>query len=775
MSLSISDSNVSLPKTNSSETVAFVGARFTKEEYDLAFAVQAIRAGLLTERQLKSALANWTIHGEIALAEQLQTHGLVSPEDRERCEAAATASLNELHAKPAAQNVSSESAPRPGLQHVDGNGRLARVLGMADDQAPNQVELRSAVTRLTLVRKLGQGGFGTVWLARDENLQRYVALKEVTCTEGAGGPAVARFRREAEITGRLEHPGIVPVYESGEDQETERVFYTMRFLGKQTLHNAIQEYHERREAGEDDPMLLRNLLTAFVNVCQAIGHAHSRKVIHRDLKPENVAIDNFGQVIVIDWGLAKILDETRAEHTTSLRPQDGADSQTAAGQVFGTPLYMAPEQAAGRLDEVDERTDIYGLGAILFAILTGIAPHERSRPDAANSGFRGLITAIASKPTPLAREANPQVDPALEAICARAMAKRRYARYQTASELAEEIQRWMAGELVKAYRQTRSQQIGRWIKQHPRMSQAVATLLMLALVTAVVLVSTAYHSTVAARSARFDVLKGDAREIEVQFASTVDHLAKNVRFMSNVPPVPGIIAARAPQTDSKAESEETWRSRLELIYEGLLRANRDYLAVAYLSAQMGSVHDIVRVERQITDPMFIRRIPRSRLTERKGDPFFDEVLALNPGEVVLVIAESQADGAGPNRSRPHIVGAVPVYDEAKGNVFGLVQVETDLTAECARILERLGGRQAEIFITNQRGQVWVTSRPGHGVQSESATVNVATLVSYVTEFFQPDNVEPILFLPERGLIANRIPLNRFGSRSGLGVVLRLVD
>src|SRR5262249_34864491 len=159
------------------------------------------------------------------------------------------------------------------LQRVDESGRVAKLLGIAAAGAATQTGMRTAVIRLTLIRKLGQGGLGTVWLARDENLQRYVALKEMSRTAEGNDSAVARFHREAEITGRLEHPGIVPVYEFGEDQQTQRVFYTMRFLGKQTLQEAVLEYHERREAGDADPMILRNLLTAFVSICQAIGHA----------------------------------------------------------------------------------------------------------------------------------------------------------------------------------------------------------------------------------------------------------------------------------------------------------------------------------------------------------------------------------------------------------------------------------------------------------------------------------------------------------------------
>ena len=185
----------------------------------------------------------------------------------------------------------------------------------------------------------------------------------------------------------------------------------MRFLGKQTLQDAITEYHERRDEGDDDPMLPRHLLTSFVSVCQAIGHAHSRNVIHRDLKPENIAVDSFGQVIVIDWGLAKVLDEAMpGDNIADATLMDNSDGErTIAGQVLGSPLYMAPEQAAGRIDEVDERTDIYGLGAILFSILTGYAPHEQSQASSGSTTTRDLITAIASGPTPRVRNTNPEV------------------------------------------------------------------------------------------------------------------------------------------------------------------------------------------------------------------------------------------------------------------------------------------------------------------------------------------------------------------------------
>ena len=245
--------------------------------------------------------------------------------------------------------------------------------------------------------------------------------------------------------------------------------------------------------------------------------------------------------------------------------------------------------------------------------------------------------------------------------------------------------------------------------------------------------------------------------------------------MSNVPPIQGIVVARAATPNSEAESEETWRARLEMIYEGLLRANRDYLAVVYLSVEMGSAEELVRVERHTTDPAFIRRVPKGRLAQRKGGAFFDEVRALSPGEVKLVIDESGANVERRNGFRPRLIGAVPVYDEARGNVFGLVTIETDAVADAEQILDRLSDRQTEVFITDARGRIWVASLPGRGVQVESGAANVSTFVPAARAFFNPENVELTLVIPEQGAIANRIRLNQFDVAGSIAVVLHLAD
>src|SRR5262249_36552688 len=230
--------------------------------------------------------------------------------------------------------------------------------------------------RYTLIRVHATGGMGKVWLARDDHLGREVALKELG-DEQAGHPAAwARFVREARITGQLEHPGIVPVYELARRPENQQPFYTMRFVEGRTLSGAATDFHQRRSLGQAQSLELRALLNAFVTICNAVAYAHARGVVHRDLKGNNVLLGEFGEVIVLDWGLAKVLGQTEQE--VRRRPvqdnQDPALQGTLQGAVMGTPEYMAPEQAAGQLDRIDQRTDVYGLGGILYELLTGQPP-----------------------------------------------------------------------------------------------------------------------------------------------------------------------------------------------------------------------------------------------------------------------------------------------------------------------------------------------------------------------------------------------------------------
>ncbi|MCR9201841.1 MAG: serine/threonine protein kinase [Planctomycetaceae bacterium] len=498
---------------------------------------------------------------------------------------------------------------------------------MSRPAALEEPEDRTLASRFVLTRKIGKGGLGTVWLAKDEKLQRSVALKEMNPEAAEFPRAWERFQREAEITGQLEHPNVVPLYQFGMDRNTGQPFYAMRFVGKKTLVDAIEAYHDRKEAGEDVTMDLHHLLTAFIGVCQAIAYAHSRGVIHRDLKPENVALDNFGQVIVLDWGLAKVTDDFESDGALSGVLSDHSSAgKTMAGEVIGTPLYMAPEQAAGRLDDIDPRTDVYGLGAILFAMLTGAAPHQNSSMDNGSSvPIPDLLKNIAEQPTPMVREYRSDIPADLAHICEKAMQFKAHSRYQSALDVAEAVQQWMAGRSERRQKYANS--------------------------------------------------RSEGRELRAAMLSAIRDLERNARFMSSLPPIQGIVNAVSDRDGG--DDISVWRERLAVIYKGLLKTNSDFSAVSYASADGTSYKELIRLERQASDSSNVRSIPASRLAS--GDLTFcmQKALEGNPDEVYVALS-SECPPPGEARKVGRITAAVPVFDEVTEEVFGFVMIEACL-------------------------------------------------------------------------------------------------
>jgi eukaryotic-like serine/threonine-protein kinase len=329
----------------------------------------------------------------------------------------------------------------------------------------------------------GKGGLGQVWLAQDTVLRRAVALKEPRHKVEMNDRAWQQFIMEARITGQLEHPNIIPIYELFEEPSAREVFYTMRYLDGQTLAGAIKAFHERNDEITKDTITLRSLLTAFVSICNAIAYAHSRGVIHRDLKPSNVMLGGFGEVLVLDWGLAKVIGNADSNAKIVRLPQSSDHEDTQAGHVKGTLFYMAPEQAQGRVDLVDSRTDIYGLGSILYAILTGQEPH---RGDANSEGTQDVIQRIVDLPTPLARTKKQSIPLPLNAVCAKAMEKERSERYRTALELAKDVERWLADEEVSVYCDPWSVRLIRWTRRNRTWAISLAGSLLMVTCVAVI-------------------------------------------------------------------------------------------------------------------------------------------------------------------------------------------------------------------------------------------------------------------------------------------------
>ncbi|HEU4511233.1 MAG TPA: serine/threonine-protein kinase [Pyrinomonadaceae bacterium] len=264
-------------------------------------------------------------------------------------------------------------------------------------------------TKYTFVKELARGGMGTVYLAQDTELDRHVAIK-VLNTPDVTEELRDRMVREAQIIARLEHPGIVPVHDVGVLPDG-RVFYAMKYV----RGSRLDEYAVENTS-------VRDRLRKFQAVCDAVAFAHSHGVIHRDLKPQNIMIGAFGEVLVLDWGVAKILG-----HGFSRMNTDWAE-----GTVVGTRDYMSPEQAAGEIEQLDERTDIYSLGAVLQFLLSNKRPGEA-------------------------------VSKAAGAICSKAMARRPDDRYSSASELSADIGHLLDAEPVSAYRESAFEKVSRWI------------------------------------------------------------------------------------------------------------------------------------------------------------------------------------------------------------------------------------------------------------------------------------------------------------------------
>ena len=312
-------------------------------------------------------------------------------------------------------------------------------------------------TRYRLLERVARGGMGVVYAAEDEKLQRRVALK-VLDVPGTEGDLANRLIREAHVLAKLEHPGIVPVHDVGTLADG-RVFYTMKFVEGQRLDQYIASVNS-----------VPDRLRLFLRICDAVGFAHARGVLHRDLKPANIMVGPFGEVLVMDWGLAKILrgehsnaaPEADPEATIFEKPKQDATASNATetsvitghGTVMGTPGYMSPEQARGDVEHLDERSDIYSLGALLRFLLAG-------EPE--------TISMTGARP----------LDKSLAAICAKATAAAAGERYPKVQELALDVSRYLDGLAVGAHRESVFEKARRFYRRYRFFILLIATYLVM--------------------------------------------------------------------------------------------------------------------------------------------------------------------------------------------------------------------------------------------------------------------------------------------------------
>lgn len=330
-----------------------------------------------------------------------------------------------------------------------------------------------------------RGGLGAVYQAQDVELNRIVALKEILPDHADNPRLKEKFVFEAEVTGSLEHPGIVPVYGFGRYQDGQP-YYAMRFIRGNSFRSAIASFHEENEDPSSrtfDRREFRRLLRRLIDACNAIDYAHTHGVLHRDIKPANIMLGEFGETLVVDWGLAKLMDRHRIGAETSVRrrlKRSGNATRESERSAVGTPMYMSPEQAQGNNDHLDGRTDVYSLGAVLFNIVSGQHPVE-------GDSTREIISKVRNGKIRGLEDAESAAPKALGSICRKAMAHDPEDRYATAGQLADDIDRWLNDAEVLAHvgREGAAERLGRLIRRNRSWTLSTAAALLLITIVAI--------------------------------------------------------------------------------------------------------------------------------------------------------------------------------------------------------------------------------------------------------------------------------------------------
>ena len=499
---------------------------------DLLFGLLALQNGLVTREQLVTAFALWTASCETSIAQVL-----IDQEAPHRAHRALVEALVEAHVKihggdPEKSLASLEVSPstRDRLEAAGGpdvEASLAQIGSKPTATASNETVSFSVGTtssdgqRFRVLRPHARGGLGAVFVALDSELNREVALKQILDSHADHDDSRRRFLVEAEITGGLEHPGIVPVYGLGKYGDG-RPYYAMRFIRGDSLKEAIERFHTDARLGTNPgsrSLELHNLLRRFTDVCNAIDYAHSRGVLHRDIKPGNVVVGKHGETLVVDWGLAKATghaDPCSGERT--LRPASASGSaETLPGSALGTPAYMSPEQAAGDLEHLGPRSDVYSLGATLYCLLTGKPPFSGDAVE--------VIPWVQRGDFPPPRAIDPSIDRALEAVCLKAMALEPENRYGSCRALAEDIERWMADEPVSAWREPLTVRARRWARNHRTEVTGVAAALLAGLIGLAAVAVVQSHANAALEFKNFQLTAAQATTIKAK-SETEEALAE---------------------------------------------------------------------------------------------------------------------------------------------------------------------------------------------------------------------------------------------------------
>jgi serine/threonine protein kinase len=370
--------------------------------------------------------------------------------------------------------------------------KFSQITKVSDDSVKSPVSKPTSgpsIHRYLFRRPIGEGGQGIVWEVDDTELGRRIALKKVHPKHANNPLYKGMLIEESRNTGRLDHAGIVPVYDLGQDDEG-NPFFTMQLIKGEKLADRVKSIKHETLSRQEFLAKIRPLLRHLIAACNTLQYAYDQfKVIHRDLKPENIMVNRYGETVVMDWGMGKAVEDmTQLDEASSMLfvPVSGSGSgveRTQVGSVKGTLGYLSPEQAQAMNNNLDHRTDIYGLGATLYRILTGTVPYSGTSVEEALN--RARLNEFVRP-----RERNWKIPKELEAICLKAMATLPSDRYQKATDMGMDLENWIAGEPISVVPDTLLKKSERWLRRHAR--GVIASLLLLGLTAAALLWATTF-------------------------------------------------------------------------------------------------------------------------------------------------------------------------------------------------------------------------------------------------------------------------------------------
>lgn len=468
----------------------------TNQNHDrnLFFGILGLQVGFISQSQLIESMQQWILEKESCIEEIFVRKGFMTQQYADFLEQLVDkhVQLHEGAMEKSFASLSSIHDVRKKLEALDDSdldATLTKAAGPKSsgfDETKIEATGRGAISppkikpgeRFRILRPHARGGLGEVSVAEDSELNREVAFKQIRDPYSEDTVSRTRFLVEAEVTGRLEHPGIVPVYSLGQDKEG-RPFYVMRFIKGNSLKDALRDFHSRPAASDIETRLqLHGLVSRLVDVCMAVEYAHSRGVLHRDLKPGNIMLGKYGETLVVDWGLAKTVarnEQANSDEATVVPLSGDGSTETMMGTVVGTIAYMSPEQAAGDLSLLGPRSDVYCLGSTLYAILSGETPVKKgSQVEMLEAIGKGNIKPL--------KQVAPSVDPALAAICTKAMSTRQQDRYESAKTLAADLELWLADEPVGAFPEPVAKKLWRLARRHRTFVGSTFSVLVLSLV-----------------------------------------------------------------------------------------------------------------------------------------------------------------------------------------------------------------------------------------------------------------------------------------------------